>query len=144
MPVTHSSDFAKPQKTLEDYISLPLVNLTMAGQVFAKEEGEDEEMADCRNDLWQGVVRDLSADLERVLSLLDAESFADKEEGRKLMHRVAGYTGNVGIYRLSVVLRDAMKGVVNVQHHPWLPSKMREWAAASLDEIRKQFPHLPC
>lgn len=134
---------ASPPGTLEYYLSLPLVNPAVAGQVFEVDEEEDEEMAECRDELWQGVVTDLMRDLEEAIALVDSPNAVQKEQGRKLMHRIAGYTGNIGIHRLSVALRDVMKGVAIPENTPWLADHLRSWAAESLQEMRKIFPHLP-
>ena len=119
------------------YLDIPLIDEEISDQIFGAEELlDDDEMAEIRGDLWQGICHDLPIDLAQVIDLLSREE--DLVRGRKEAHRVAGYCGNSGMQRMGVLLRD-------LQHERAQPEMVRyllEWGQNSLAALQARYPDL--
>jgi hypothetical protein len=102
-------------------------------------DSEEPELREMQIEIWSGVRKDFPVDLEEARKLLrDGEI----ETGKKLVHRIAGYTSSSGLSRVSRCLRAVERAEVPEDKIDQFLAETAVMAGENMTEMEARFPHL--
>lgn len=123
--------------TLQQLASLPVVNEDLVSELYG--DTSDPDMVEMQTELWQGIKTDLFRELEEISQLWQK---GPGEEVRRMMHRVAGYSGSGGLHRCCEILRAAEKAMLDAADVPAGLVMATEAAREGISQIEARYPHL--
>lgn len=122
---------------LHDLANLPVVNLELVAELYG--DTSDAEMVEMQQELWQGIKTDLFRELHEISELWSRDT---GEEVRRIMHRVAGYSGSGGLQRCCEILRAAEKSVIPASEVSEALKMATVSAREGISQIEERYPHL--
>jgi hypothetical protein len=122
---------------LHDLANLPVVNQELVAELYG--DTSDAEMIEMQQELWQGIKADIFRELNEISELWSRDP---GEEVRRMMHRVAGYSGSGGLQRCCEILRAAEKMVIPADEVPEALQIAAASAREGISQIEERYPHL--
>lgn len=123
--------------TLQELAALPTVNEELVVELYG--DTSDPDMVEMQTELWEGIKGDLFRELDEIGALWNQDP---NGEVRRVMHRVAGYSGSGGLHRCCEALRAAEKERVDAADVPEALEMARNAANEAITQIETRYPHL--